>query len=80
MDRPDGVINKRRLAVAMAVAFVYRMTCKRRGVEVPEVMHGVLISSRVEAYKSRTTNPGDRDDAAGHPLYRRRNPWARAAA
>src|SRR5262245_22079470 len=80
VDRPGGVIDERYLPVAVAVAFVYRMTCEGGRVEVPEVMHGVLISSRGEAYKSRTTNPGGRDDAAGHPLYRRRNTWTRAAA
>jgi hypothetical protein len=80
VDRPGSVIDERRLAVALAVVLVYRMTCKRGRVEVPEVMHGVLISNRVEAYKSPTTDPGGRDDAAGHLVYRQRNTWARAAA
>src|SRR5262245_15074134 len=80
VDRSGGVIDERRLTVAFAVALIDRMTCQRSRVEVPEVMHGVLISSRVQAYKNATTNPGGRDDAAGHPLHRRRNTWARPAA
>src|SRR5262245_5509917 len=80
VDRSGSVIDERPLAVAVAVALVDRMARKRGRVEVPEVMHGVLISNRVEAYKSPTSNPGGRDDAAGHSLYRRRDTWARAAA
>jgi predicted membrane protein len=46
------VIDERRLAVAFAVAFVHRMTGKGGNVEVPEVMHGVLISGCLELYKN----------------------------
>src|SRR5258705_12651248 len=80
VDRPGGVIDERRLPVAVAVPVVDGMTGKRSGVEVPEVVHGGLISSRVAAYKRPTTNAGHGHDAAGHSLYRRRNTRARAAA
>jgi hypothetical protein len=47
------MIDERRLAVAVAVAVVYRMMCERVRREVPEVMHCVSISGCLEADKNR---------------------------
>jgi hypothetical protein len=41
VHRPGGMIDERRLTVALAMPVVYRMPRKRGRVEVPEMMHGV---------------------------------------